>query len=355
MTTIITTTGISLYINTDRNVAKNPTDDQMRQYLRINPEKASAEANSLLQIAEPGDRLVFLHTATVEAGKCAQLLKEFFEKKGYNHNHIRLVPLQFQEDEQHIKSLGLRNLVNAVITEIEKAQRSGQEVVINATPGFKLESGYSTIIGMLYHVPVRYIYEKFRRVVTLNPIALVWDTSLFLMYDWFFRWLDDKPRTQHEVEEHLREIPEKGAILSFLTLPDTNNEVFLSPLGEAFRKRFQQESEEAELVDWPAAAEEQDIDAKISSSILRLKHHYTANILAACRKIAQLPWVEAIIGGHFEDTTLSRIKQVSEDGMIRILWADNKKAANLSVQTTAQSSAQTLKVANKIREILEIK
>ena len=355
MTTIITTTGISLYSNTGRDVAKNPTDDQMRQYLRMNPERASAEANSLLQIAEPGDHLVFLHTATAEAERCAQLLKEFFEKKGYNRNHIRLVPLQFQEDEQHIKSLGLRNLVNAVITEIEKAKRSGQEVVINATPGFKLESGYSSIIGMLYHVPVRYIYEKFKRVVTLNPIALTWDTSLFLMYDWFFRWLDDKPRMQREVEEHLREISEKGAILSFLTSPDTNNEVFLSPLGEAFRKRFQQKSEKAELVDWPATAEEQDIDAKISSSILHLKHHYTANILAACRKIAQLPWVEAIIGGHFEDTTLSRIKQVSEDGIIRMLWADNKKATNLSIQTTARNSAQTLKVAYKIREILEIK
>ena len=355
MTTIITTTGISLYANTDKNVVKNPSDDQMRQYLRMHPERASAEANSLLQIAEPGDHLVFLHTATAQAERCAKLLKEFFENEGYNHSHIRLVPLQFQEDEQYIESLGLRNLVNTVIAEIEKAQRSGQEVVINATPGFKLESGYSTIIGMLYHVPVRYIYEKFKRVVTLNPIALTWDTSLFLMYDWFFRWIDDVPRTQREVEEHLKEIPEKGAILSFLTLPDTNNEVFLSPLGEAFRKRFQQEPEEAELVDWPATAEEQDIDAKISSSILRLKHHYTANILVACRKIAQLPWVEAIIGGHFEDTILTRIKQVSEDGMIRILWADNKKAANLSVQTTARNSAQTLKVANKIREILEIK
>ena len=355
MTTIITTTGISLHTNTDRNFAKKPTDDQMRQYLRMNPERASAEVNSLLQIAEPGDHLVFLHTATAEAERCAQLLKEFFENKGYNHSHIRLVPLQFQEDEQHIESLGLRNLVNAVIAEIETAQRAGREVVINATPGFKLESAYSTIIGMLYHVPVRYIYEKFKRVVTLNPIAIAWDTSLFLMYDWFFRWIDEQPRTLHEVEEHLREIPEKGAILSFLTLPDKNNEVFLSPLGEAFRKRFRQESEEAELVDWPTAAEEQDIDAKISSSILHLKHHYTANTLAACRKIAQLPWVEAIIGGHFENTTLSRIKQASEDGMIRMLWADNKKATNLSIQTTAQSSAQTLKVAMKIREILEIR
>lgn len=355
MTTIITTTGISLYNNTDRNYAKNPTDDQMRHYLRMSPEKASAEVHSLLQIAESGDHLVFLHTATDKAKRCAQLLQEFFEKRGDKYSHIRLVPLQFQEDEHHIESLGLRNLVDAVIMELEKAQRSGQEVVINATPGFKLESGYSTIIGMLYHVPVKYIYEKFTRVVTLNPIALAWDTSLFLTYDWFFRWLDDEPRRLREVEEHLREIPEKGAILSFLTLPDTQNEVFLSPLGEVLRKKFQQESEDAALADWPADAEEQDIDAKISSSILHCRHHTITNILGACRKIAQLSWVEAIIGGHFESTTFARIKYVSDDGMIRMLWADNQKAANLTIQTTAQSRAQTLKVADKIKQVLDLR
>lgn len=356
MTTIITTTGISLYINTSRDTKpKEPTDEQMRQKLRMNPTGASAEANSLLQIAEPGDHLVFLHTATVEAERCAQLLKEFFESEGYNHNHIRLVPLQFQEDEQHIETLGLRNLANALIEQIEQAQRKGEQVVINATPGFKVESGYSTMIGMIYQIPVKYIHEKFRRVVTISPIALNWDTSLFLEYDWFFRWLDDKPRTLREVESKLQQIQDSDTIRGFLTPPDSDNYVYLSPLGDTFRKRFQRQSEEAELVDWPPEAEEKDSNAKISSSILRVKDHYPNGTLTACRKIAQLPWVEEIIGGHFENTTLSRIKRAYEDGTIRMLWADNEKAANLTIQTTARNSAQTLKVANKIREILEIK
>ncbi len=356
MTTIITTTGISLYINTGRTVgSKEPTDDQMRQYLRMNPERASAEANSLLQIAHAGNYLVFLHTATVEAERCAKLLKEFFENKGFNHNHIRLVPLQFQEDEQHIETLGLRNLVNALIDEIEKAQRGNQEVVINATPGFKLESGYSTMIGMIYQVPVKYIHEKFRRVVTFNPIALEWDTSLFLTYDWFFRWLDEQPRTQQDVEAHLENLYHKEEIQSFLTPPDAEGYVFLSPLGEALRKRFEHETAEAELTAWPENSNIDNPDEKIGSSLLNVKHHFPEDTLVICRKIAQLPWVESIIGGNFEDTTRSAIKRVYEDGTIRMLWADNEKATNLTIQTTAQGSAQTLKVANQIREILEIK
>src|SRR2546421_1519556 len=147
MPTILTTTGISLYINASRNYnIKDPTDDQMRQYLRTKPELASAEANSLLQIAQSDDHLVFLHTETPEAKKCAELLQEFFNNKGFKHIH--LVKLQFQDDEKHIETHGLRNLVNTLIDEIEKAKRKKQDVVINATSGFKPEIGYSTMIGM---------------------------------------------------------------------------------------------------------------------------------------------------------------------------------------------------------------
>jgi putative CRISPR-associated protein (TIGR02619 family) len=356
MTTIITTTGISLYLNTRyEHNTQTPTEDQMRQYLRVKPERASAEANSLLQIAQSGDDLVFLHTATVEAERCVRLLKEFFENRGFNHNHIHLVPLQFQEDEQHIETLGLRSLVNALIDEIERAQRNNEEVVINATAGLKLESGYSTMIGMLYQVPVKYIHEKFRRVVTFNPIALDWDTSLFLSYDWFFRWLDDQPRTQPEIVSQLKDLPDQERIKTLLTSPDEDGEVFLSPLGEALHKRFTHEIEEAELMDWPPSANIENIDDKISSSLLKSKHHPIKNILAATRRIAELTYVREIIGGNFEPTKLSRIKQSNPDGTIHMLWADDSKAANLIIFTTAQGRPQTLKVANKIRELLEIK
>jgi putative CRISPR-associated protein (TIGR02619 family) len=356
MTTIITTTGISLYLNTGReHKTPSPTDDQMRQYLRMNPERASAEANSLLQIAQQGDYLAFLHTATDEAERCVQLLKEFFENRGFNHNHIHLVPLQFQEDEQHIETLGLRSLVNTLIEEINKARKHEQDIIINATAGLKIEIGYSTMIGMLYQVPVKYLYEKFDRVVTFNPIALDWDTSIFLTNDWFFRWLDDEARTQHEVEEHLKGLPDRDTILSFLTLPDAEGYIFLSPLGDALRKRFVREVEESESVAMPENSKVEQPDEKIGSSLFNVKHHFPADTLTTCRKIAQLPWVEGIIAGNFENTTLSRIKRVHEDGTIRMLWADNEKATNLTIQTTAQGNAQTLKVANKIREILEIR
>ncbi len=353
MTTILTTTGISLYINARREYkTDSPTDDQMRQYLRTKPERASSEANSLLQIARHDDQLVLLHTKTPEAKRCADLVRDYFSNEGYKQ--VRLVPLEFQGDAQHIETTGLRNLVNTLIDEVESARRKQSDVVINATAGLKAQVVYSTMIGMIYQVPVKYIYEDFQRIVTFNPIALDWDTSLFLSYNTFFKWLDAEPRAQKEVERYLKDFPDRERIEALLTPPDADSEVFLSYMGEALRRRFQRETEEATLAEWPPAADVKTIDDKIASSLLHRKHHPVKDSLSTCYKIAALDCVQEIIGGHFENTTHTRLKRVYPDGTILLLWADNMKAERLTIYTTARGHVQTLKVAEKIKEILEI-
>ncbi len=353
MTTIITTTGISLLQNTGRKFdIKTPSDDQMRQYLRTDPDRASAETNSLLKFAQVDDQIVLLHTDTPDALNCARLIRDFLEKQEYKF--IRLSELKLEEDEQQLESRGLRNLVNTLITEVEQAQKRNQEVIINATSGFKAEVVYSTMVGMLYQVPIKYIYENFQRLVTFNPIPLNWDTSLILEYDWFFNWIDSEPRHYDEVEKKLQAISDVGMIRAFLTPPDLDGSVFLSAIGEALLRRFKRETEEAEQASWPPTAEIEKTEDKITESILKAKHHPIKGLKDICYKIAELDPVRLIIGGHFENTTLSRIKGVYDDGTIRLLWADNEKAENITIFTTAQGRAQTRKVADRIKEMIEV-
>ena len=244
MTTILTTTGISLYLNTKRTQKTAvPTDDQMRQYLRQMPQAASSEANSLLQIAKADDSLILLHTQTADAIRCVHLLRDHFRDEGYKY--IRLVPLEFQDDAKHIETTGLRNLIDTLIKEIGEAQKRKQDVVINATAGFKAMVVYSTMIGMIYHVPVKYLYEDFKSVVTFNPVALDWDTSLFLTHYSFFRWIEDELRTQKQVENYLKDYTDAERIKTFLTSPDTDGYVYLSNMGNALYQKFLREAEEA--------------------------------------------------------------------------------------------------------------
>jgi putative CRISPR-associated protein (TIGR02619 family) len=354
MTTIITTTGISLIGNTRKEFKnQSPTETQMLHYLKANPIAASAESNSLLQIIQPGDHLVFLYTR--EAEQCASLLKEFFiSEKAFKPFQIKVKELHLSANEADIETRGLRNLINTLIGEIEIAQRNKQNVIINATAGFKVLIAYSTMIGMIYNVPVKYLYEDFRRVVTLNPLALDWDTSLFLTYEDFFQWLDGagEARQYQEVEQRLKALPDSEKIRSLLTEQDKDGYVYLSDMGEVLRRRFAQQTQEAENAPWPPEVKGVPIDDKIASSLLLSKHHPINKLLQFARKTAELPYVQEIVGGFFENTTLSRIKSSNEDGTIHLLWADNEKAQNLIISTTARGKLQTLKVANKIKEIM---
>lgn len=350
MATILTTTGISLYTNTKRAIGgEQPTDDDMRQHLRLNPNQASAEANSLLQISKDNDHLILLHTEQTEAVRCARLLEEYFRNRG-GYQQVRLVPLTFQSDPKQIETTGLRDLINAFISEIEKAQRDGREVIINATAGFKAQIVYSTMIGMIYQVPIQYLYEDFRTVVTFNPIAIEWDTSLFLANESFFHWIDTQPRTYQDVERFLIDYPDREQIIAFLTPPDPNGEVFLSYIGNALYRRFQGEKEKAKQFDWPPPSVIQNPAEKIFAG----KHHKVKGEKGACEKIAEIDCIKKIEGEHFEDTTRTAIKRVYDDGKILLLWADNTQARRFLIYTTAQGEEQTLLVAQRIKEILEI-
>lgn len=367
MTTIITTTGISLYNQTrsflekqqpDKNL--QPTDEQMRQYLRQEPEIASAEANSLLKMAEPGDSLVFLTTATSQAQRCVNLLQGFFINRGFQN--VRIVNLLFQGREEHIEKQGIRNLLSTLATEITEAQKKNQEVIINATAGYKAQVVYSTMLGMLYHVPVKYIHEDFKRVVTFNPIALELDISIFMNNYYFFEWIDDmdiqNSHQYNEVEAQLNKLiydeDERSRVRSFLEPADELGDVYLSPMALTLFQQAGKYKEQAQEVPYPPSSGITNIDQKISPALLETKHHFPDDILAVCRKIASLEYVTLIYSGFFSGTTRSRMGKFSKCGVIEMRWADNTKAALLIIQTTADGFPQTIKVRDQIQKLLEI-
>lgn len=351
MTTILTTTGISLKLNAARALGSSPSDLDLRQYLHTDPSRASAELNALLRFASTNDHLVLLHTDNAEAERCANLLCEYLIEQGFTHT--RLVKLELQDQEEHLETRGLRNLVDALIREIEAAQRAGSEVVINATAGLKAQVVYSTMLGMIYHIPVKYIYETFQRLVTFNPIPLDWNTDIVLANRVFFAWIDDEPRQYDAIHSRLSALPERAVIETMLTPPDSDGHIFLSPMGAALYRCFVREVEATYLATWPPASK-RNSRQKIAESIRKHKHHFPRHLLDMCERMATVDAVHEIIGGNFESTTLSRIKRIDDDGNIRLLLADKDKAANITVMTTARGRSQTLKVAERLRELLEI-
>lgn len=357
MRTIITTTGTSLLTNAERHFKKDKkslTDEDLMQFFKqVGADAATAETNSLLKIAHPDDEVVLLFTKTPEGERCAQGVCRYLQKENWRNVRLRQLPLE--QNESQFERKGLRELVNILIEEISKAQRDKRDVIINATGGFKAEVAYTTMVGMIFQVPVKYIYQFFQQPITFPALPISWNIDLLIEYESFFEWLDQQPRKQQEVEQRLKAISEadRDRIWQLLLPGDADGEVFLSPAGEILWKRVAQQREIAEFVPDPPASKIAITD-KIANSLDEVKHHFPRGTREFAKKLAQLEAVEEIIGGHFESTTMKRVKKVDDDGSIRVLWADNEKAVNMTIRTTARGQAQTLKFCDReIRPLVE--
>jgi putative CRISPR-associated protein (TIGR02619 family) len=348
MTIILTTTGISLYLNTARNVQPSPTDEQMRKYLREQPERASAEVKSLLYMAHPSDTLVFLYTDTSEADRCITILCDYFvTERGFKATEVRARKLRFRDSEESIEAYGLRDLVHVLIEEIGEAQRNEQDVVINATPGFKVESAYATMVGMLHQVPVKYVHEKFNRVVTLNPFPVKLDTGPCLTYQSFFQWIAREVSvSEAEIEQRLKSFGDDSSILrTFLTDADKEGNVSLSAMGMLLWDTFVRDT--IGQIEPPPEVTIKNPKEKIANSLLKHGHDFPKWTEKVCLKIARIPYVQSILSQHFSNVTYPSIK-LYESGTIIVLWTENGKAARLKITTTAEDIKQTYFVADKI-------
>lgn len=218
-----------------------PTDQQIANYIRqTDPEKASAETNSLSRLLVEGDNIVFLHSQTEEGLKCAQALCRHFERKGYRSELCEVKDLLYTESR--FKMRGLRSLVSIIIDLIRKEKKQGRKVVLNATGGFKAEIAYATLVGLLFNVPVYYIHEIFKEIIEMPPAPISWDYSLMADNEEFFEWLSESDRPTAQVDARLRNLPPEIRLL----LVELDDVTTLSPAGEAFYEAYLHRAEASE-------------------------------------------------------------------------------------------------------------
>ncbi|MCS6908444.1 MAG: hypothetical protein RML93_11265, partial [Anaerolineales bacterium] len=221
--------------------------------------------------------------------------------------------------------------------------------------GLKAEVVYSTLVGMIYGVPIKYIYEEFKELVTLKPLPISWNSNVMLEFENVFAWLDEEPRRVEDVIQRIAPYSlDRPPFDAFLAQPDRDGHVFLSPIGEVLWRHFRLEVELVDAIDFPAEVAV-PVEEKIAESLRKAKHHYPEGTHKVCRKIAELPYICQIVSGFFEDTASSRLKSFDDDGNIRLVWADGRKGVNLLVTTKAKGRLQTLKVAKQIQQLLELR
>jgi putative CRISPR-associated protein (TIGR02619 family) len=234
MRTILTTVGTSLSGNAQRSHGgEHLHEAQIARFIADTPPtKTSAETNSLSRLLQTGDTVVFLHSQTEEGTYCAEALCRYYNKLGFHASVREIQGLDYKETR--FKQRGLHSLISVLIELIRQGRKEGREVLINATGGFKAETAYATVVGLLFGIPVYYIHEVFQDIVEMPRTPVGWDYTLVLEYEDLLQWLSVELRTTAEVEERTRSLPHDFQLL----LTKEEGYTFLSPAGEVLYEAF---------------------------------------------------------------------------------------------------------------------
>lgn|GEM_PF-4740617 len=144
----------------------------------------SAETKTLSLIISENDLkprehdLFFLASNTVECRACANVLKTFYETR---FNIVQVIVIDTLISDASQFEQGLRDLVNKVV-ELASVSQNNTEVFINATAGYKPESGYAALCGLLLGTKVYYGHEQFNKIVELPALPVGVDFNLIHLH-----------------------------------------------------------------------------------------------------------------------------------------------------------------------------
>jgi putative CRISPR-associated protein (TIGR02619 family) len=151
-------------------------DHQNDSHLR---DKLSAEIHSLVRSnVKRGDRVFLLASDTDEGEVGARLSREYLTGRlGLDRDDVlcRRVEGMQVADAERFRREGVPNYFRIVLKEGERC--GWYDVVLHPTAGYKALVPYATLLGMLFGVPVRYIFERSPELLELPPLPVEIDRA----------------------------------------------------------------------------------------------------------------------------------------------------------------------------------
>lgn len=167
--------------------------DELADFIREDPRKASAELNAFFRFVEKANQsppnavgVHLLSTDTVESLLAGRAIKEYLLSKGYAVAPGSPEPVQGLGVAEDVFDVGLANLVEAFFRAVNRVleENPGARVYLNLTGGFKAEASVLVLAGAIAGASAAYyIHENFREVVTvpLIPIKISDDVADLVM------------------------------------------------------------------------------------------------------------------------------------------------------------------------------
>lgn len=234
MNTFIVSCGISLLTNFAKIPGTTSPGEKglLCSFIRDTGWKNScAELNSLRHLQpERNDSIYLLSSDTPEGVYCADELVDYFMSEGYMMVFVERVA-GLTKNARQFKKSGLVQLVNKLTRLIRQAESTRTAII--STGGFKAQIAYSTLLGVLFNIPVYYIHEDFTELVALPSLPIHFDFTAF----------ED---ALHDIDSVISAAGKKEASLAINRLPEEMRALIeedgpgyaLSPVGQAIQASY---------------------------------------------------------------------------------------------------------------------
>lgn len=189
----------------------------------------SAEIHSLVRIGvSPADRVIFLASDTPDGEACAHASARYLEKH-FPGILVEVHPVKGIQvhDAELFRREGVVNFVRECLDAVRDYGTA--QVILNPTGGYKALVPYTVLVGMVKHVPCRYIFEQSSQLLTLPPLPVAFDRGPFERYRSLIERIERE--TAIPAKDWEREVRHDDRSLLEPLVERTNVEVTLSAVG----------------------------------------------------------------------------------------------------------------------------
>jgi|GEM_PF-294624 len=345
MRLLLVTVGTSLLTNRDDEASANarpwsgrrredplPAEAAADAYLvGADPRLASAETNTLASAPlMDGDRLALLHSDTDDGRWCSGALARLYTRLGHAVVERRIEQLGYRAAP--FAERGLRGLLSAAFEEMNKARAAGAPVVICATGGFKAETAFLYLVGLLTGTPVLYIHELFREPVWMPALPIAWDLGFVERNASFFQWIDAEPRTVREVEPRLRAEPR----LRELTAEGDDGCVYLTAAGDLLVKAHGESLRARSPAVWPPDSRRTPSDKNMLSGVAHHRPDGWAEFIGWLTRVGPVEAVRYDASGAGRHGPTGIWRQEPPE-VLHLVYARDDLVLPLRVETTART------------------
>jgi len=326
------------------NLKRRSVFEKLKEFALENFPNSSAELTSLQKLREKypdDDFIVYLLTSdTFEGYFIGEIIKEVLEKKGFEVKEVKYIEhFNVLVNDRDLIKKGYKKLIKYIYDKIY-----GYDELLNITGGYKAFIPVMTLIASLKKVPLVYLFENSKHLITIPPAPFKLDLSIIEKLKDVFEYIEKNSGIEEDnpillkAKRDLSHINEKE--IEYLFEEYQENMLTTSLIGDILWEEFKEKQE--------IVLEECNFnyEKKINNSNWG-KHHGNNKVEEFGKKLLKNKYVCKIINSaEYEPHNKNFIQEIepqNQTGVVKIKIPG--EIFTLLVQTTGKNQKETLKIA----------